>query len=207
MQTISPWMKPRKKEKKRNPFSNNNYSQVCLSFQRKKKNNNAKANPRIFNRQRQQRESFDVRMLVKIRGKRKSSETFSVVGEELKFFCANEPVPRSTGGRERLCTYPGKKPRKEFLWDKRLYGDGGGGLPRKRWLTNPNSWREGEAGWGWTGGRRGVGNWRDIPGKMIIRSWKNFWHEKKRKGGDRRNAEPPSLSRNVTVIGSFIARL
>lgn len=115
MQTISPWMKPRKKEKKRNPFSNNNYSQVRLSFQRKKKNNNAKANPRIFNRQRQQRESFDVRMLVKIRGKRKSSETFSVVGEELKFFCANEPVPRSTGGRERLCTYPGKKPRKEFL--------------------------------------------------------------------------------------------
>lgn len=26
---------------------------------------------------------------------------------------------------------------------------------------------------------------------MIIRSWKNFWHEKKRKGGDRRNATPP----------------
>lgn len=105
-------MKPQK-EKKRDPFSNKNYAQVGLSFQRK--NNNAKANPRIFNGQRQQRESFDVRMLVKIRGKRKSSETFSVVGEELKFFCANEPVPRSTGGRERLCTNPGKKPRKEFL--------------------------------------------------------------------------------------------
>lgn len=61
---------------------------------------------------------------------------------------------------------------------------------------------------GWEEGRRGVGNWRDIPGKMIIRSWKNFWHEKKRKGGDRRNAEPPPPPpRNVTVIGSFIARL
>lgn len=190
-------MKPQK-EKKRDPFSNNNYAQVGLSFQRK--NNNAKANPRIFNGQRQQRESFDVRMLVKIRGKRKSSETFSVVGEELKFFCANEPVPRSTGGRERLCTNPGKKPRKEFLWDKRLYGGGGGGLPRKRWLTNPDSWRgEGEderVG----GGLETGGTFRE---KWLYEVGKTFGTKRKEKVATIGTLPP----RNVTVIGSFIARL
>lgn len=165
-----------------------------------KKNNNAKANPRIFNGQRQQRESFDVRMLVKIRGKRKSSETFSVVGEELKFFCANEPVPRSTGGRERLCTNPGKKPRKEFLWDKRLYGGGGGGLPRKRWLTNPDSWRgEGEderVG----GGLETGGTFRE---KWLYEVGKTFGTKRKEKVATVGTLPP----RNVTVIGSFIARL
>lgn len=190
-------MKPQK-EKKRDPFSNNNYAQVGLSFQRK--NNNAKANPRIFNGQRQQRESFDVRMLVKIRGKRKSSETFSVVGEELKFFCANEPVPRSTGGRERLCTNPGKKPRKEFLWDKRLYGGRGGGLPRKRWLTNPDSWRgEGEderVG----GGLETGGTFRE---KWLYEVGKTFGTKRKEKVATVGTLPP----RNVTVIGSFIARL
>lgn len=186
------------KRKKKDPFSNNNYAQVGLSFQRK--NNNAKANPRIFNGQRQQRESFDVRMLVKIRGKRKSSETFSVVGEELKFFCANEPVPRSTGGRERLCTNPGKKPRKEFLWDKRLYGGGGGGLPRKRWLTNPDSWRgEGEderVG----GGLETGGTFRE---KWLYEVGKTFGTKRKEKVATVGTLPP----RNVTVIGSFIARL
>lgn len=118
-------------------------------------------------------------MLVKIRGKRKSSETFSVVGEELKFFCANEPVPCSRGGREprRLCTYPGKKPRKEFLWDKRLYGE-----EKKEEEEEDCRGSDGSrTPTGRRGGGRGVGNWRDIPGKMIIRSWKNFWHEKKEK--------------------------
>lgn len=39
----------------------------------------------------------------------------------------------------------------------------------------------------------GAGNQRDIPGKMIIRSWKNFWHEKREKVATRncrRNAFP-----------------
>lgn len=89
-------MKPQK-EKKRDPFSNNNYAQVGLSFQRK--NNNAKANPRIFNGQRQQRESFDVRMLVKIRGKRKSSETFFSGWGRIKILLRQRTCSAFNGGK------------------------------------------------------------------------------------------------------------